>query len=366
MCSSSPAPDPNIGLAARDNIALSKEMMQYYRERDKANEPRQAQMDELATKIANQSLSAATFNDQQARALWDRYQTTGIPMENLVNQEALNYDSKEAQDRVAGQAATDVSAQMGMARDAQMRNLARAGVNPADGRSLAMEGDMATAGALATAGAMNKARSDREMQGIMLRKDAAGLARGMPGTAAQTFGVAQAAGSQAQGAVGSAIGAANSITGTMGQGFNGAVSANNSAASILNQQYGNQIAAANQGGIGDILGAAGSLGAGLGAMGVGFSDKNMKENRKPVDDERSLEGIRKTPVESWTYKDDSAAADGGQPHVGAMAQDMQKNLGEKVAPGGKMVDLISAVGVTMSAVKALDKKVDKLAGKGKA
>lgn len=269
MCSSSPAPDPAIGQAALDNVALSKEMMQYYRERDAAQAPRQARMDDLAEKIANQSIATSQFNDTQARQMWDRYQSTGIPMENLVNQEALNYDSKEAQDRAAGQAATDVAAQLGMARDAQMRNLARMGVNPADGRSLAMEGDQATAGALATAGAMNKARSDRELQGVMLRKDVASMARGMPGTAAQTFGVAAAAGNQAQGAVGSAIGAANSITGTMGTGFNGAVSANNSAASILNQQYATR-AANSGGGLGDILGAAGSLGAGLGAIGVKF------------------------------------------------------------------------------------------------
>lgn len=360
MCSSTPDPDPQIGKAAMDNAEMAREWMAYTREKDAAQAPRQAQMDKLTTEYAEQQMGASRFNNAQAQEMWQRYKTTGVPMEDAVNAEAMTYDSADAQARAAGEAATDVSAQMSAATDAQRRTMQRMGVNPADGRALSMEQDASTAGALATAGAMNKARTDRQQMGMMLRKDAAGLARGMPGTAAQTYGVASAAGGQAAGAVGSAIGSANAISGAMGAGFNGAGGLNNSSASILNQQY--QAKMANQGGgLGDILGAAGSLGSGLGAMGFMFSDKKMKENRKPVDDDEMLEGIRKTPIESWRYKDDSPAADGGQPHVGAMAQDMQKHLGEQVAPGGKMVDVISAVGASMAATRALDKKVSKLA-----
>jgi len=358
VCSSSPKPDPAIGQAAKDNVALSREMIQYYRENDAKQAPRQAALDALTTKLANQQIATSQFNDEQARALWDRYQTTGVPIEDRVNNEAMQYDSQSNMDKAAGDAANDVQASLAQARDAQQRNLARMGVNPADGRALAVGEESATTGALAQASAMNQARNQREQMGIMLRKDAASAARGMPGTAAQTFGVASAAGGQAAGAVGSAIGAANATAGTMGQGFSGSMNGNNSAASILNQQY--QIKAQNSGGLGEILGAAGSLGSGLGAMGLTLSDKNMKEDRAPVSDDAALEGIRKTPVESWRYKSDSPAADGGQKHIGPMAQDVHKNFGDKVAPGGKMVDLISEVGIVMSAVRALDKKVDQI------
>lgn len=360
MCSSTPSPDPAIGKAALANVALSKDLVNYFKEKDAQQAPRQAQMDALTTELAQQQLSTSRQNNAQAEDLWRRYKETGIPAEDAMMRDAANYDSAENQARAAGQAGTDAAAQLSAAADMQRRTQQRMGVNPADGRALSLNADMATQGALGTAGAMNKARTDREMQGIMLRKDAASAARGLTGTAAQTYGVASAAGGQAAGAIGSAIGTASQIAGQFGAGISGAVNANNSGASILNQQYSTQ--AANSGsGLGDILGAAGSLGTGLGAMGVKFSDKNMKENRAPVDDEEMLEGVRNTPVESWTYKDDSPGADGGQPHVGAMAQDMQKNLGDKVAPGGKMVDVISAVGANMAATKALDKKVTKLA-----
>lgn len=237
MCSSTPDPDPLIGQSAMANVELAKQAMAYYRERDAAQAPRQEKMDDLTTQLAEQGLATSKQQDAQAQELWRRYQETGVPMENAMMRDASGYDSIENQNIAAGQAATDVSASMAAAGDAQRRTMARMGVNPADGRSLSMERDAANTGALATAGAMNNARADRQKMGIMLRKDAAGAARGMPGTAAQTYGVASAAGGQAAGAVGSAIGSANSTAATLGVGFNTAIGANNSAGSILAQQY---------------------------------------------------------------------------------------------------------------------------------
>ena len=40
-----------------------------------------------------------------------------------------------------------------------------------------------------------------------------------------------------------------------------------------------------------------------------------------------------------------------------MAQDLQRNAGDGVAPGGTTIDLISANGLAMGAIRALDKKV---------
>jgi hypothetical protein len=245
MCSDAPKPDANIGIAARDNIALSREAMDYYRQKDKEQAPRQARMDDLTEKLAQQQMSTSQQQDAQAQDLWRRYKETGVPMEDAVMRDASNYDSQATMDRAAGQAATDVSASMAAGTEAQRRSIARMGVNPADGRALTMEQDMAATGALATAGAMNKARTDREMQGIMLRKDAAGMARGMTGTAAQTYGVASAAGGQAAGAVGSSISSANSIAGAMGQGFGIGIQGNQSGASILNQMNAAETSAAN-------------------------------------------------------------------------------------------------------------------------
>lgn len=257
MCSDAPDPDPLIGEAAKDNIALSKEMLDYYKAKDKANEPRQQRMDDLTEDLVKQQMSTSAFNDTQARATWERYQATGIPAEDKMYEDAANYDTQAARDKAAGEAATDVEVSMAAANDARRRNMARAGVNPADGRSLSMEQDAATNTALAKAGAMNTGRQRVQDMGIMLRKDAAAFARGMPSSAAQTFGVAATAGGQASGAAAAGMATANANTGTMGAGYSNAVGANNAGASILQQQYNSGISAAN-GANGNMAGLAGT------------------------------------------------------------------------------------------------------------
>jgi hypothetical protein len=371
MCSDTnvPGPDPAIGQAAMANVNLAKEMTQYFRERDAAQAPRQARMDDLTEKLANQQMSSSAFNDQQARDQWRRYQAHGIPAEDVMYADAAGYDSKANLDQAAGEAGNTVAAMSEKAREASRRTLARMGVNPADGRALANEQDMGAQTALAEAAAMNGARDQRRQMGVMLRKDAASFGRGATGTAAQTFGVAGAAGGQASGAVGAAIGAANATTGTMGQGFTGAMQGNSSAGSILNSLYGNQIQAAGQNNDSGLLSGISGLASGIGAAGgigkfFAFSDENMKEDRKPVSGRAALRGMRGIQVEKWKYKPGSAGDDGGQPHVGAMAQDLNAKLGEEVAPGGKVVDVISALGTTMAAVKELDKKVGRMAARG--
>jgi hypothetical protein len=67
------------------------------------------------------------------------------------------------------------------------------------------------------------------------------------------------------------------------------------------------------------------------------------------------------PVKKWRYKPTSEAADGGQEHVGPMAQDVHAQLGHDGAPGGTNIDLVSMNGTTLAAVRALDKKVNDMA-----
>lgn len=67
--------------------------------------------------------------------------------------------------------------------------------------------------------------------------------------------------------------------------------------------------------------------------------------------------MRKIPIESWKYKQGSAADDGGQTHTGPMAQNVRKGLGDVAAPGGKKIDLISMNGHTIGAIKELDKRL---------
>jgi hypothetical protein len=136
----------------------------------------------------------------------------------------------------------------------------------------------------------------------------------------------------------------------MGQGFNTAVGANNSAGSLYGTAANIQQQANNSS-----MEMFGTLaGAGI----TKFSDVNMKKNIKPVSDEQALKAIEKTPVSTWDYK--KGEGDGGR-HTGPMAQEVNKNMGEQAGPGGKMIDLVTLNGNNMAAIAALSRKVDKLA-----
>jgi hypothetical protein len=104
----------------------------------------------------------------------------------------------------------------------------------------------------------------------------------------------------------------------------------------------------------------GSLGsAGLGALGSIFSDIRLKENVKP------LTALRKLPLYEWDYNE-KAEELAGEHGAGVIAQDLEKVLPEAVTEvdlpkqkGAKMVNLYSLLAMTMSAVKELDKKINK-------
>lgn len=87
------------------------------------------------------------------------------------------------------------------------------------------------------------------------------------------------------------------------------------------------------------------------------SDEDIKENFKKFSGKSALEAIKKTIISAWNYK--SGEGDSGS-HVGPMAQDVNENMGENAAPGGKKIDLITMNGVLMSAIQELDKQQKKI------
>ena len=195
--------------------------------------------------------------------------------------------------------------------------------------------------------------------------DAANLGRGIASSQATSAGVALNQGNSAVANAGVPAQIANQGTAVMQGGANSAISGMGTAAGVYNNSSNLKAQA------GDNSGAWGQLGqvagAALGAyLSVG-SDENEKTDVEPVDPEMSLAAIRKLPPsKSWRYRDGSQYDDGGKPHVGPMAQDVQLSLGDATAPQGKTIDLISMNGHLTNAVKALDNRVISLEQKRKA
>jgi hypothetical protein len=193
------------------------------------------------------------------------------------------------------------------------------------------------------------------------KQDVAGLYRNLPAASQGSYSLATNAGN-------SAVNNQNQTSNQYMQGINqgnalimdGQKTAVQGIGSMVNAQTGYANAGDSSSAV---WGALGQVGGAFASKAV-ISDKTKKKDIKPINDDEALEGIKKTEISKWKYdKDKVTDAEyemvDDKEHIGAMAQDLKKNLGEQVS-NGKMVDIISAVGVNMAATKALAKKVDKL------
>jgi len=79
--------------------------------------------------------------------------------------------------------------------------------------------------------------------------------------------------------------------------------------------------------------------------------KDLKENKQEIDHNAVLEGVESLPVESWTYKED------GKQHIGPYAEDFKEIFG---VGDGKQIAGVDAIGVCLSAIKSLIKRVKEL------
>mgnify|MGYP000181250354 CR=1 FL=1 len=132
--------------------------------------------------------------------------------------------------------------------------------------------------------------------------------------------------------------------------------------------YGQAAQASNQdSGLWSALGNVAGQAAGAGKL-FGFSDVNLKTDIEPQDPDQALAEVAATPVSKWKY-DPAKMAERGIPmeqgmggqQTGPMAQDVNEEMGENAAPGGKKINLVTMNGKLMASVQALDKKVNKLA-----
>ena len=357
MCSAD-APDMSgANAAALAQAEMSKEQLAWAKQIYEQTAPDRAASTARANAVSDAQLSA--LNKQTT--LTDDYanynKTTFRPLEQGIVQDAANFDSEANQNKAAGMALADVNQGFSSARDQQQRGLSRMGVNPSAGRALALGNQTSIAQAAAQAGAATKARTDTQLQGYARKMDAANMGRGLASSQATSAGVALSQGNSAV-ANGMQSGNINAQGNQiMTQGFAGAQSgmagAANTYGNIANIQQRAGDNSGLMGALGTVAGQWAGSASGSAAL-TALSDKNAKKNIKPQSGKASLAAMRKIPVSKWDYK--KGKGDGGA-HVGPMAQDVRKGLGDMTAPGGKAIDLISMAGHTMSAIKEIDKRL---------
>ena len=358
-CSEPAAPDySGIASANAESAQLSKEaadnQLAFSKDQYEFLKPYVQKQLEIGQAVAAQqqadSAKASNRSDQQ----WGQYQTTFQPIEEKMAQEAMDYGSEADQERATGQAAADVSQQFQSQRAAAQRQLASMGVKPNSGTFMAQSRESDAAEAAARAAAMTGTRQAVKDKGVSLRAGAAAFGRNQTNTAGQQVGLSTGTGSaatQSAGAgVGSTLAAGNSINAGYGaqiDAANSAVRANLGLGGLMNSAYGNQaqMYGSQMAGMGQLVGMGATM----------LSSKGFKEDGEPVDSGDAVEAFKNLDVDSWKYKD--GIADGGR-HVGPYAEDVQRELGDEVAPGGKQIDMISMSGAQTAAIKGLAEKLD--------
>lgn len=302
---SAPEPDKNIGRAALKSAKTGEAMLAWMQDQ------------------------AAITNEWAAD---DRAREVEVfrPLQDAFIQEAATWDSAARKNEAAQQAVADVRQQTANAESGRVRQAMAMGINPNSSRFMSAGRSATLDAGLAAAGAQNMARRRVEQEAEGKRANAINMGAGLAVNPATSMGLSNQA---------------------VAAGGNAAMQGYNQQGSLLNTQYEQQMASwqANQSAQTGLLGGLGTL-AGLFMP----SSKDIKTDKEPLPEGAALGAIREMPIESWRYK--PGAGDGGK-HIGGYAEDFQRATGQG---DGKSIDVISAIGVTMGAIRDLDKKVDRM------
>ena len=343
--------------AADNQLAFSKEQYDFLK-------PYIQKQLQTGQDVAAQQQTDAAKASGRADQQWSQYQTTFQPIEEKMAQEAMDYGNAADQERSAGQAATDVTQQFQSQRAAAQRQLTSMGVKPNAGTFMAANREMDASEAAARAAAMTGTRQAVKDKGVSLRAGAAAFGRNQTNTAGQQVGLSTGSGSAATQSAGAGVGSTMAAGSQVAGGYGAQIGAANSAmqanlglGGLMNSAYGNQaqMYGSQMAGMGQLMGtAAGFYGKPQGGGAVA-SSRDFKESKAPVDTGAAVEAFKRLDVDSWKYRD--GIADGGR-HVGPYAEDVQRELGDEVAPGGKQIDVISMSGAQTAAIKGLAERLD--------
>ena len=269
-----PPPDPRLVEAQIEALNKQTSATEGMTAAQTALHPYQIEQMKFSLMAANTAYEDS--REDRVYALERRGELTGLQDRMISDAEMFNSAAK--QEEMAGNAIADVGLQAGIARESQARSLARMGVNPNSGKTLATANQMSMAEASAKAAAGNQARASARQEGYALTDRATNALSGYP-----TFGAQATNASAANGLAG--LTAANQASAGIMSGYDaigvGAGRAGSTAGNLYNQQMnaylnGEQNASNETNGWLGAAGAAMSAYAGYAALAA--SDMRLKTN----------------------------------------------------------------------------------------
>lgn len=382
MCKSKAPDTSGVNAAALASADTSKEALDWYKQEAARTQGQRDQSANLENQVAAQQLAA----DQQQTAAAGKTQafmdSSVRPLEQSIIDKAQNFDTPERQAAAASAATADVRAAQAGQQTTRAQSLARMGYDPTVTTST-----LGATDALQEAQAATQARRATETQGIAMRADAANMGLGIGSSQVAQINSGTAAGQGATGAATGATNVANSGAAMMGQGYGTALQGDQ----ISGNLYGQAAQLSMNPGNSALYGMLGQFG---GAAISHYSSKKLKEPGAAMPDHMALDAL--TGGGGTTSFTDSSAGEGGHfspgadymphpgkhtaalvsmsndawkykpgvadgaVHAGPYAEEARKKLGDKVAPGGKKLDMVESAKYNGNAIKELAARVDKL------
>lgn len=361
-----PGPDPAIGQAALEQVELSREALDWYRDyAERVLEPAQRELEELNRRVVDQHMQIAGEQHAIARENEAYHRGTFRPVEQALADEAMQFNKADFADRQAAGAKADIEGAFGQVQSEVNRDLARRGVSQSADQVAANATQLALQKAAASAAAQNKARTDADAIGFARKTDVASLGRGIANQTSTAAQIALQGGSGASQAQQSTSAGAMQAGQFVGQGYNTAIGGIGSAGSLFaessRQRQNAAIQQSQSGGelFGTLLGAGARLGSAYLMAPTVASDKKLKKNRKPAKPSAASQAIKDMPIEQWQYDEKKAPAlADGREHVGPMAQDFAEHVGGD----GKTINVGDAIGLVLASQKDTLKRLDRLEG----
>ena len=308
---------------------------------------------DLADRQLTQTTAIANANEARAAGQWDEHQRTWRPIERDYAKKISEYDTPERRERNAAEAAADVSRSFDASAENRRRSAMSYGIDPNSGRWADMERADGIERAKATAGASNTARRNTELQGIAMLQGGAQFGRGLPSTGIAADQLALSGSAQGAAAATNTRNSSLPWYGAAGGTLNQAGQTGVGYYSPWARSYGDTLNynMASKGIVNEWVGNIANMVGGA----MGMSSKTFKKNRKPFDKDKAVRGIQRLEQDEYDYKPGIADS---RRHVGSMAEDVHKEFGETVAPGGKMLDMMSLHGIEMAGIGRLADRMD--------
>ena len=270
--SSAPPPDPRLIEAQIRSMGIQDSMINQII--GNSNDMAPLQKEQLLLGIDAARLAQSQSQQDRDWMLTRRGGLSGL-QDNLVA-DAKSFNAQDRAGELAGKAQADVAQAFSSAQEQQGRAMARMGVNPSSGKSMALGNQTAIAKASALAAASTGARDRARQEGYALTDRATNALTGYPAMGMQATGAgagfgASGAAMAAQGLAGlnSGYGAAGQMAGQLGQ------NATNMYGTQSRDYYGQE----GGEGVGSILGGLGGAAAGIAKVAPLFmSDRRLKQD----------------------------------------------------------------------------------------